>query len=183
MSAVTQQIAGIAVPQEHADVERQIRELQALQGPSIPEDSLQPRIQAVALPTLKSVLAAARMRTMLNADSVALAARMITMDKDARSGAIGTEREVETVIHKLGQTTIGKEALLRVVQAISKVIVDGLVAFPAPSPSLPDIYQATMLFAAQPLLAQLREEPVYVQAEASQAQQVQGAPFSVPSSK
>ena len=172
MSTFTGQISGISVPQNHAELEGQLRELQASAGPSIPERRFKSLVSTVVLPALGGVTEAAKKRAQFKVVSLALAARMLTMISDDRSGAIGTERGTEAAIHKLEETRIGKEALLRVVQAVSKVIVEAPVAFPSPSPSLPEIYQATILFAAQPLLAELRKEAVYLQAEASHSHQV-----------
>jgi hypothetical protein len=146
--ATLTQVQTLQMPPEHIELESQIRALQSLGVPAVSEERLQPIVSRVAQEALQSLVIAAGMRTFLQAPSLALAARMITMEKDRRLVQTDRDGEVVRVLRTLEATNIGKEALLRVVQSISSQFNRNLVTFIGQRPSLPELYQATMLFAA-----------------------------------
>jgi hypothetical protein len=157
------------IPQSHDELRAEIQKLEALDKPAIPEKRLQEHIRRVVTPVMNSILEAVLMQPKVRIDSLALVARFMTLERDTKTGQINTERETMRVIHGLGETITGRKTLLRVVHAISLMAIHNLIPFPTNKPSLPEIYQATMLFAAHPLLVELSRDADYVQAGAAQA--------------
>jgi hypothetical protein len=89
--------------------------------------------------------------------SIELVSRMVIMDKDQKSGRMGTEKDLNRVLQRLGATPLGKEGLYRVVHAISSSVIQDLLPISS-SASLREIQSAAFMFAAQPMLQELMQE-------------------------
>jgi hypothetical protein len=143
--------------EEHKALETVIREIQKSYKNPIPETRFSAHIQRVAGVVAQSLAAAEKLMIACRIPSIELVSRMIIMDKDQGAGRLGTDKEFNRVLKKLGSTPLGKEGLYRVVHAISSSAVQGLLPLSSSIPLL-EIQRAAFMFAAQPLLQELLQE-------------------------
>lgn len=146
-----------AIPSEHKALESVIRGIQKSYKNPIPESRFAQHIQRVAGVVAQAITAADQLMVACQIPSIELVSRMVIMDKDQKSGRMGTEKDLNRVLIRLGATPLGKEGLYRVVHAISSSVVQDLLPLSS-SASLKEVQRAAFMFAAQPLLQELLQE-------------------------
>ena len=139
---------------EHEALEAIIRELQKSYKNPISESQFLSHIQRVAGLVAQSLTAADQLMVACRIPSIELVSRMIILDKDRQSGR---KDELGKALRKLGETSVGKEALYRVVHAISSSAIQNVLPISQSIP-LVEIQKAAFIFAAQPLLQALLQE-------------------------
>jgi hypothetical protein len=152
---------GRVLPPAHQALETAIRGIQKSYKNPIPEARFAAHIQRVAGMVAQSLTAAVQLMVACQIPSIELVSRMIIMDKDLKAGRSGTNKEVIQVLQRLGSTPLGKEALYRVVHAVSSSVVQKLLPISSSIP-LTEIQKAAFMFAAQPLLQELLQEEKFV---------------------
>ena len=152
---------GRVLPPAHQALETAIRGIQKSYKNPIPEARFAAHIQRVAGMVAQSLTAAVQLMVACEIPSIELVSRMIIMDKDLKAGRSGTNKEVIEVLQRLGSTPLGKEALYRVVHAVSSSVVQKLLPISSSIP-LTEIQKAAFMFAAQPLLQELLQEEKFV---------------------
>jgi hypothetical protein len=146
-----------SIPSEHKALETVIRGIQKSYKNQIPESRFAQHIQRVAGVVAQAITAADQLMVACQIPSIELVSRMVIMDKDQKSGRMGTEKDLNRVLMRLGATPLGKEGLYRVVHAISSSVIQDLLPISS-SASLREIQSAAFMFAAQPLLQELMQE-------------------------
>jgi hypothetical protein len=147
-------------PPEHEALGAVIRSLQKSYTNPIPESRFSKHIQQVAEVVAQSLTAAGQLMGKCGLPSIELVSRMIVLDKDRQTGRTGTKDELDAALKRLGETSISKEALYRVVYALSSSAIQDLLSLP-PSVPLVEIHKAAVIFAAQPLLQELLQEETF----------------------
>lgn len=145
------------VPEEILSLEKTLREIQKSFRSPIPKERMAQYVTTVSSFVIESLVAAVRLAQILQ-EPLETTVAMVVSDKDKASGRAGTEQEMRKVLHRMTATPLGQEALLLVLHAVSRVVIDNPLLFGAAKPSLKEISSAASMFAAQPLFDALGQE-------------------------
>ena len=148
-----------ALPGEIQAVEKSLKEVQASYTSPIPENRMREMTLSVVQNTTSCVSAACGMCNNDFFRSQGISLTQITLlvleDKDRKAGKTNFTQAMSFTLTKLLQSSVGKEALLRVLHAIGLVAINdkNKVFFPEPRPPLEEVFRSAVLFAARPLEA------------------------------